>query len=281
MNTIYRYSIVRFRPSADLGEFANIGIVALDAGHQGLQFKLARQRFRRLREFFGDDAYRAYASVIEHLRIELAHLAARNGFWSKWEPKIAFSHLTRSHESSIIFSDTRMLMSSDAIEDVVDMLFSRLVMRQHQEGHDLGLIKDIKRELKVNGVKGFRAFRIDDPIVPVTFPLARWNGDFSAIHPLVFTQKTSLSVFDYGALWKRRLNYLLDHQRIKEGSVLLALEPPNEDVDDSVMGAYSEAINEMRSLPFETVQAEIGGRVNHRIIEFAQATAPQRYSFFN
>lgn len=281
MNTIYHYSIIRFQPFADLGEFANIGIVALDAANHDLRFKLARPRFRRLREFFGDDAYQAYASAIEHLRIELAHLAARNGFWSNWEPKSAFFHLTRNHESSVIFSDARTLMSSDTIDDVVDALFGRLVMRQRQEGHDLDLIKDIRHELKVNGIRGFRAVRMDDPVVPVTFPLAHWNGELTAIHPLVFTQKTPLAVFDHGTLWKRRLKYLLEHHRIKENSVLLAIDSPNDDAGSSIMSAYGEAISEINSLPFETVKAEVGGKVNHRIIQFAEAAEPRRYSFFN
>ncbi|MHA4835070.1 DUF3037 domain-containing protein [Sphingopyxis sp. MSC1_008] len=277
MNTIYHYSIIRFQPFADLGEFANIGILALDVANQGLGFRLARKRFRRLREFFGDDAYRAYATAIEYLRIELAHLAAGDGFWSNWEPKRAFSHLTRRHESSIVFGEVRNLMSSDSVDEVVDELFGRLVMRQRQEGHDLDLIRDIRHELIANGIRSFRAIRMDDPVVPVTFPLAHRNGDLKAIHPLVFTQKTPLAVFDHGNLWKRRLKYLLEHRKIGERSILLAVEPPQDNNGSSIQSAYDEAMTELASLPFETVSAEVGGRVNQRIIEFAEAAQPRRF----
>lgn len=276
MSTIFKYSIIRFQPSADLGEFANIGIVALDAAHRRLQFKLARQRFRRLREFFGDDSYQAYGAAIEHLRIELDQLTQGNGFWSNWEPALAFSHLTRTHESAILFSDERTILTTKPIDEVVDGLFARLVTRQRQEGHDLDLIRDIRQELRQHGIRSFRAIRMEDPVVPVTFPIAHRNGGIKAIHPLVFTQKSPLSVFDHGALWKRRFNYLLDHNKIGDKSILLAVDPPEVGLSSGLTSAYIEAMNEIRALPFETIPAELNGKVNPRIIEFAAESVPQR-----
>lgn len=281
MSTIYQYSIIRFLPFADVGEFANIGIVALDSQNKALQFRLARQRFRRLREFFGEDAYRAYGAAIEYLRLELASLTAGAGLWTSWQPERAFSHLTRRHESSIVFSEVRTLLSKDNISDVVDALFTRLIERQRQEAHDLDLIKDIRHELVANGIKGFRAIRVVDDVVPVTFPLAHRNGELNAIQPMVFTQKTPLAVFDHGTMWKRRLKYLLDHRKISDKSVLLAVDPPAVDASTSLLSAYKEAMNEIGSLPFEVVTAEVSGRINHRIIEFAEAAIPPRYSFVN
>jgi hypothetical protein len=281
MSAIYQYSIIRFLPYADLGEFANIGIVALDSENRILQFRLARARFRRLREFFGEDAYRAYGSAIEHLRLELASVATGDGFWTNWEPVKAFAHLTRRHESSIVFSEVRTLLSKDHIGDVVDALFTRLIERQRQEGHDLDLIKDIRHELVANGIKGFRAIRVADDVVPVTFPLAHRNGTLNAIQPMVFTQKTPLAVFDHGAMWKRRLSYLLNQGKIEDNSILLAIDPPVIDASRALQSAYAEAMNEIRSLPFEAVTAEVSGRINHRIIEFAEAAAPPRYSLFH
>lgn len=281
MSAIYQYSIIRFLPFADLGEFANIGIVALDSQNKILEFRLARAKFRRLREFFGEDAYRAYGTAIEHLRLELAYFTKSGEFWANWKPERAFSHLTRKHESSIIFSEVRTLLSKDHIGDVVDMLFARLIERQRQEAHDLDLIKDIRHELAANGIKGFRAIRVVDDVVPVTFPLAHRNGKLNAIQPMVFTQKTPLAVFDHGAMWKRRLTYLLDRGKIEDKSVLLAIDPPVADASSSIQSAYKEALNEIKSLPFEAVTAEIGGRINHRIIEFAEAAVPPRHSLFN
>ncbi len=281
MSAIYQYSIIRFLPFADLGEFANIGIIALDRANKVLQFRLARPKFRRLREFFGDDAYRAYGAAIEHLRTELDALTTSDGFWTNWEPERAFAHLTRRHETSIVFSDVRTLLSQDRIDDVVDKLFQRLVQRQRQEGHDLNLIKDIRHELVTNGIRGFRAIRVADDVVPVTFPLAHRNGTLNAIQPMVFSQKSPLAVFDHGAMWKRRLAYLLDRGKIGDRSVLLAIDPPAVDAGSSLQSAYLEAMIEIRSLPFEAITAEVDGRINHRIVEFAEAAAPPRYSFLN
>lgn len=281
MSTIYQYSIIRFLPSADVGEFANIGIVAFDSQNRNLDYRLARTRFRRLREFFGEESYRAYSAAIEHLRLELDSLTNRDGLWATWEPETAFTYLTRRHESSIIFSEVRTLLSKDRIEDVVDTLFIRLIERQRQESHDLDLIKDIRHELVANGIKGFRAIRVADEVVPVTFPLAHRNATLNAIQPLVFTQKSPLAVFDHGAMWRRRLAYLLDKREISDRSVLLAIDPPPVDASRSLHSAFGEALNEIKMLPFELVAAEVKGKVNKKILEFAQSTIPLRHSLFN
>lgn len=281
MSAIYQYSIIRFRPFADLGEFANIGVVVLDSQNEILKFRLARARFRRLREFFGDDAYRAYAAAIEHLRLELDSLTKGDGFWQNWEPERAFAHLTRSQESSIIFSEIRTVLSRDPVDDVVDLLFNRLIERQRQEDHDLDLIKDIRHELLTNGIRAFRAIRVVDDVVPVTFPLAHRSETLSAIQPMVFSQKTPLAVFDHGAMWKRRLAYLLDQKKIADHSVILAVDPPTNDAGRSLLGAYDEAMKEFESLPFQIVDAKVNGQINHKIIDFAEAVVPSRYSLFN
>lgn len=281
MSAIYQYSIIRFLPFTDLGEFANIGIIALDNQNKILKFKLARARFRRLREFFGEDAYRAYGAAIEHLRLELSSITTADRFWANWEPEKAFHHLTRSHESSIVFSDVRTMLSKDHISDVVDTLFTRLIERQRQEAHDLDLIKDIRHELVVNGIRGFRAIRVADDVVPVTFPLAHRNGTLNAIQPMVFTQKTPLAVFDHGAMWKRRLAYLLNQRKIENKSVLLVIDPPASDASSSLQSAYAEAMKEIKLLPFEAVTAEVGGQINHKIVEFAEAAVPTRHPFLH
>lgn len=281
MSAIYRYSIIRFLPFADLGEFANIGIVALDPERKVLQFRLARQKFRRIREFFGEDAYRAYGVAIEHLRLEMAALTAGAGLWAKWEAEYAFLHLTRRHEASIVFSEVRNILSKDSLDYIISMLFNRLIERQRQDAHDLDLIKDIRRELLINGIKGFRAVRVLDEIVPVTFPLAHKDSKINAIQPMVFGQKTPLALFDHGAMWRRRLTYLLDRKKISDNSILLAVDPPSRDNEDSIVNAYEEAMKEINSLPFEVVVAEIEGKINPKIIDFAERVLPHRSNLFN
>ncbi|GLV21968.1 hypothetical protein TomMM35A_18210 [Sphingobium sp. TomMM35A] len=277
MTTVFRYSIVRFQPFADLGEFANIGVLAINPQNGQAAFKLARKRFARLHDFFGDDAYRAYAPAIEYLRAEFGRLEILGRLGQEKEALMMFDHLTRRHESTITFSEVRAVMSATGIDNVVENLFARLVMRQLQEGNDLTLIGEIKHVLRLEGIKGFKAIRIDDEVLPVMFPLAHMNGDFSAIHPLSFTQKTPMAVFDHGALWRKRLGYLLNRGKIGEDAVLLAVEEPERDAAEDVQMAYNEAMRELSDLPFERVIGEQHGKINHRIIEFAEAATHKRY----
>lgn len=273
MSEIFRYSIVRFQPFADLGEFANIGVLAINAHTGEAAFRLARKRFARLHDFFGDDAYRAYAPAIEYLRAELARIEVLGNLGGGREALALFDHTTRVHESTIIFSEVRVVMASSGITSLVENLFARLVMRQLQEGNELNLIGGIRSALRHNGIKNFKVIRLDDDIVPVTFPIARKNGRLKAIHPLAFTQKTPLAVFDHGALWKKRLGYLLDHNKIDDDSVLLVVEKPEGDVPEAIHSAYEEAMKEISALPFDRVAGEVDGHINQRIIDFAASAS--------
>lgn len=281
MKTAFRYSIIRFQPFADLGEFANIGVLAIAPESGRLEFKLARKRFGRLHDFFGDEAYRAYGSAVDHLRDQLGRYTGPRNMFAPDSANRLFDYLTRPHESSIVFSDPRAVYVDRDLMSLVDVLFARLVMRQRQEAPELNLIGDIRQALRRHGISSFRAIRVEDDVVPVTFPLAHENGEFRAIHPLVFTQKTPLAVFDHGTMWKKRLGYLLARGKINAGAVLLAIEPPQDVEGSALFSAYEEAIDDLAQLPFESVKGEFAGVVNDRIIQFAAESLPAHRGLFN
>ncbi|CAH0355342.1 DUF3037 domain-containing protein [Sphingobium sp. CECT 9361] len=281
MKEVYRYSIIRFQPFADLGEFANVGVVAISPSHGAAAFKIARKRFGRLHDFFGDDAYRAYGPAVDYLREELGRLVMYGGLGASREAIQIFNHLTREHESTLVFSEVRTVLFEAGIDELVRSLFARLVMRQLQEANDLTLITEIRQALRENGIRSFKAIRLDDDVVPVKFPIANDDGRLRAIHPLAFNQKTPLAVFDHGSLWRKRLSYLLNQNKIDEGAVLLAVEPPENGASRSIQHAFNEAMGEIQSLPFEQVEGQIHGQVNPRIIQFADAVISRRSPLFN
>ncbi len=270
MNKVYKYSIIRFQPLPYTGEFANIGILAFDETDKKLGFQLARKRFARLKDFFGEQAYFSYAAAIDHLRMELSNLIDGDGFRSMREPSKTFDYLTRRHESTVIFSETRRLVSPESLDVVIDDLFSVLVMRQRQDSHDLSLVREIRQRLVARGIKGFKTIRLEDPIVPITFPLANQFDDIKAIHPVVFSQKTPLGIFDHGVLWKKRLQYHLENNNLTEKSVLIAIDDMGEEIGTSMRGAVSEAISEISSLPFDVVTTSNNENFERKIFEFAE-----------
>lgn len=275
MTEIYRYSVIRFRPYAETGEFANIGILMVSLNSGELGFELAAKRFTRIRGFFDATVHDAYSTAITSLRIELArateYLPANFGN----NGEAIFASITERRESSVIFSESRVVQGQ-GMQPTLDRIFNRLVKRDFTTADtaEVVLTRDIRVELRKYGISQFKSVRLNDDVVPVIFPLAYRGLSLRAIKPLAFSQKNPLGVFDYGAHWKRRLEYLLDKRKIEEGNVLLAVEPPRDDADHRMRDAFHTALSELSELPFSVEIGEKDGRVNPKIINFAQESVP-------
>lgn len=280
MKRYFRYSVIRFRPYAELGEFANIGVIVLDIYGNEIDFRLAPKRFSRLRHFFDDSGYRSYYGAIDLLRLELGRVSAYLPDLKEWNAADAFNSLVRTRESSILFSEPRTLTSDETLKSIVDRLYSRFIKREAPlEDPEVALTRDIRRALHHNGLRQFKNVKIDDDLVPVSFPLGYRGRDLFAIKPLAFDQKSPMSIVDYGAHWTKRLSYLLDKQKIYPNNVLLALSPPPSSSERSSRDAYAIAKAELEELPLEVVQGQSDGVINPVVLEFAR-NASQRH-FWN
>jgi hypothetical protein len=278
MTGLFRYSIVRFRPFAETEEFANIGVVVLDVQRERIAFELAPKRFVRIKHFFDEGAHNAYAAAIAYLSIELGRAAEYLPLSLNVRASQVFEDLIKPRESSIIFSPARAISTDTSADLLAVKLFSRYVKRESStpENAEHVLTRDIRMALHTAGLRHFKAAKISDDVVPVNFPLAYDDGALHAIRPLAFSQRNPLGIFDYGAHWRRRLSYLIERGKIKEGNVLLAVNGPNEKTNRSMLEAYGLALEELRRLPFDLVTAENNGVVNEAIVDFAQRVTPRQ-----
>lgn len=272
MSHIYRYSIIRFRPSADTGEFANIGIVVLDLDAQRIAYKLAPKRFTRINGFFDKEAYKAYQAITANLHDELGRFAGLIATgWDLAATEI-FAELIAPRESSILFSAPRIMQADDWVEDVTTRLFDRLVKREqttptHPEQQ---LTQGIRNALHRNGLRQFKNLAVDDDVIPVRFPLGIQRSTIRAIQPLAFSQKTPMAVFDHGAQWRQRLAYLLDKGKILPHHILMAIEAPDADGDPAIQDAYHATRADLAKLPLPIVEATPDGTINPAVIAFAR-----------
>jgi len=282
MPNIFQYSIIRYRPFSETGEFANIGVIVLNEDLGIIDYELAPKRFARVKHFFDNSAYESYSSVIDTLRIELPRISDYLILTRGHSSRVVFDEITKQRESSVIYSGHRSIISELDIRSVVEKLFSRYVRRDFavQENSEVVLTRDIKRLLNDNGIKHFKPLRIDDEVVPINFPLANNDGHFYAIKPLSFSQKNPISIFDYGAHWTQRLSYLLSRNKIDRDSILIAADPPKPEEDQSMFDAYYLARKELSQLPFKIVEASSHGQnVRDDIIDFARRAVPRQHYF--
>ncbi|MEE4465537.1 hypothetical protein V2S84_26005, partial [Azotobacter chroococcum] len=170
-----------------------------------------------------------------------------------------FSEISRNRESSITFSDVRVIKNSSHIEILLDYLYDRYIGRNFagNETAESILTKTLRTDLHRHGIWHLKSLRIEDDVVPVTFPLGHRDDSIHAIKPLAFSQKSPLSIFDYGSSWKNRLEYLLSKNKIRPHNILLAIQPPATQ-DSSHLEAFHLAEDELRHLPLEIVRTPLG-----------------------
>jgi hypothetical protein len=282
VKNVFKYSIIRFRPFAETEEFANIGVVAIDGASGQIDFQLAPKRFTRVRQFFEEKAYAAYAHAIDLLNIELPRATEYLTAFHGTDAVKIFSEIIRPRESSIVFSTSRVVQSDLGLEALVRSLFGRFVKRElTNDNAEHLLTKDIRQALHRIGMKHFRTVRIEDDVIPVTFPLAYRDTELRAIKPLSFSQRSPMNVVDYGAHWRKRLSYLLERGRVEQGNILIAVDGPEYDADNSMHEAYKLAMGELQQLPFPIVRGEEAGTVNQEVIDFAAQSRPPQIRFIH
>jgi hypothetical protein len=272
MSGLYRYSIIRFRPFAETGEFANIGVLVTHVSSGQTTFRLAAKRFGRVKHFF-DGAYESYRRANGYIRKELERAVRDMPLLNDANDQFFYENFSRERESSTIFSAPRIMKATESLQEVADILYDRYIGRNFEvtENVEASLAKNIRENLRARGILHFKTLRLDDDVVPIILPLAHRADEIYGIKPLAFPQKSPLSILDHGSNWKIRFNYLLDKGKLKPHNVLLALAPP-KNFDSSFHEAYEIVKSDLGNLPFNIVVADQSPSSNDLLINFASKT---------
>src|SRR5690606_20109979 len=93
MHLILHYAAIGFRPYPELGEFVNVGIVAVEAKSRYLRYQLlAPHLTRRIRVCFPELDLSLYRSGLRRLESELAALSIETNLWSDDARQVAKNH---------------------------------------------------------------------------------------------------------------------------------------------------------------------------------------------
>lgn len=260
-----RYSVVQFRPFVETGEFANVGIVAVEKQTGLLSFKLTTRRVRRINQFFHDMDDRLFPAAIDLLEQEL--IWVRDGSESGGRLD-AFEFLTKRRESAIIFSEPRPRTFAGRLEDEVDALFDRYVKRTFatEEYREKLLTREIKNRLLQSRVFGYRPYAVPDELLPITFEIASELNGLRIIKPLAFNQKSTVGIVDHGSKWSQRFQLLLERGRLVERNLLVAVSGDTDPTEPHALEAKAEAVQKIRQLGVAVVPADD----QNAIVDFAR-----------
>ncbi len=241
MSDVKFFVIARYRPSPELGEFANIGVIIFDPNTGNISHKLAPKRFRRVTQFFDHVDARTYSEAMNLLDDELVYMSRISGMRnSEISKQIFVSHFAR-REGSITFSEIRSI-SNRRDENALDRLYDRYVRRNVEtiDQREISMARKIRETLAERGISNFRAHQIDDDLMPIRLPLVSKRTG-AVIKPMAFDQKTTLAVIDHANIWRDRFTYLINRGKLRREGILIPVEPPEVDTDDAMAEAYQLA----------------------------------------
>ena len=247
-----QYSIIRFLPYAETGEFANVGVVLACPEIGFLDAELMPiQRTKRITDFFDALDARIYREAIKYLRTELnqtREFVASLGATRYQDTAASFFELIRPREALLRFGPARTILASSP-DLMLRKLFSHFVERDFatKEYHEEVLNKGVANILARASLKSyFDAEVVGDDTVSVRFPFVNrgQNGPTLAIKPLHLAKDEPSKIIDHGGHWVDRIRRLKKHQLIPQG-VLFAIESPTE---GRQLRAANEIIDDLRQL---------------------------------
>jgi hypothetical protein len=235
MNLILNYAAIGFRPYPELGEFVNVGIVAVEAKSRYLSYKLiAPQRTKRVRVCFPELDLSLYRSGLRRLESELSALSIETNLWTDDARQVAKNHpsqidlfagaeegnlferLTASQGSPFFYA-SRGTRLCDDMELAIASLYDRYVEHRHlmqADYEEKQLTRDLRRLFQANRLGrlyreapwvGTDAYHVG---IPLVYTPKGSEIPEKAIKPLNLDRPTPTPIYTYGDEWIAKVNRL-------------------------------------------------------------------------
>lgn len=234
MELVLNYAVISFRPYEEVGEFINVGVLAVECQSRFLTYRmLPVQRTRRVRSCFPEIDLSMYRSGLRRLERELAALSQETNQWSddsgtksshpaqtdlflKEGSTDLFQYLSRPR-GSLFFYPIKGARLTDDMDRAVDELFAKYVDHQNQSPIDyeekklVKSLKEIFRDAKLD--KYYRDCpRLGSESYHVGIPLAYTPKGASipmkVIKPLNLNQSSPTRIYTHGDDWIAKVNRL-------------------------------------------------------------------------
>ncbi len=276
MNTACHYSIVRFLPFVETGEFANVGVVVFAPGARFFGFKLLVNRHARVTNFFEQLDAKIFRMAMRTFREELERVSQllkplgtdrRLKVLDKEGALRFWAEIVKPRETMIRFSESRVVLAEDVrgkLQELFDFYVERnFATREYQEQT---LERGVRGWLRdANLQTRFFPARVGNDEYHAQFPFVELDNErpVKIIKPLNLGYADASRIIDHGGQWVVRVN-ALKKRGLLPADVLFAVDGP-QDVSARA-AACGEVIDELQGLgvtvaPYADRQA---------IIEFAR-----------
>ncbi|WP_312601098.1 MULTISPECIES: DUF3037 domain-containing protein [Pseudomonas] len=250
MTHFCNYSILRFLPYPETGEFVNIGIVLL-ASNGEFRYQIETKR-QRVTNFF----YRLDSKIFIRARAEIEQELARlSGFFSQCRDQQAtqlamFRNLIQPRETMMRFSSPGTI-AAEKVDEAVKSLFDHYVnlsfaSKQYEE-------KTLEKQLghllaEANLKQRYKEQRLGTDDYPVKFPyvLLDKDGAAQAIKPIHLGHDEPAKILDHGDAWLAKVRRLQKNRRLARDTLFIT-SPPNRS-KTKLVAAYKDIVSQLSDL---------------------------------
>lgn len=271
-----QYALLRFRPFAETGEFANVGIVMLAPDARFFGFKLLK-KYGRITQFFQEMDKKVFLNGRDLFKEELERFAAQlrklalDGRKTVPDVRLAvdlFAELVRHREAILQFDERRVVLADDPkakLNALYDFYVERnFVTKEYQER----LLESSIRKLlfRAQVAENYRQEKLGDADFAVNFPFVRMAEGHAdrVIKPLYLAQNDTTKIITHGGQWVDKIRRLRKRQALPE-SVLFPVTAPL--LNTRAYLAFEEIREDLAAARVEIVPAAS----DQQILEFAQA----------
>ncbi|MAS94567.1 MAG: hypothetical protein CMO55_15315 [Verrucomicrobiales bacterium] len=289
MSLVLNYAAVGFRPYPEIGEFVNVGLVAVEARSRFLVHKLiSSQKTKRISACFPELDLSVYRQGLKRLDNELSALAIETNLWADDSTASGRNHPSQDDLfvvegdmelfrrltapiSSPFFYASKGTFLTDDIEMALDRLYRRYVEHWNLNPVDYEekkLTRDLRKLLHANRLDklyreapwvGTDAYHVG---IPLAFTPRGSDIPEKAIKPLNLDQATPTRIYTHGDEWVAKVRRL---QRVDclPGEFLFVVKRPKESEERDAADEICEALV---GLGVQVVDVDD----EEAIIEFAQ-----------
>jgi Protein of unknown function (DUF3037) len=272
MSLVVNYATISFRPHWELGEFVNVGILAIEAQSRYLSYKLLpAQRTKRISACFPELDLAIYRAGLKRFESELAALAIETNLWTDDTRQVGRSHpaqgdlfvppgdttlfreLTAPTISPFFYGVRGTRLTND-LDSCLEALFHRFVERHDLTTADFEekkLVREIRRLLHSQRLDrlyreapwvGTDAYHVG---IPLAFQPEGEPVPLRAIKPLNLDQATPTRIYTHGDEWISKLRRL-DSVGHRPPNFLFVVRKPADEGEE--LAAAEEICESLRQL---------------------------------
>lgn len=249
MKYICNYSILRFLPYPETGEFVNIGIVLI-ANNGDFRFKIEPKR-QRVTSFFQSLDSKIFLRAKREMNAELSRLS---GFLAQNRSDLTtllntFKHLIHPRETMMRFSDPGT-MAIDNADLALNTLFDHYVNHSFatKEYQETALEKQLGNLLADSNLRQkYTEQKLGTTEYLVRFPFVLTQGQelVQAIKPIHLGHDEPSKILEHGDAWISKVRRLSAYGSLATDTLFVAGSP--EPGKAKLLKAYREITEELKS----------------------------------